>query len=70
MKAKVKDRALCFASQDAIECVIRFRIDNHTIKREALKLNGYLVPLGVILFCIFISLSDMVRCKLKVFQNG
>jgi hypothetical protein len=26
-----------FAGQDAIECVIRFRIDSHTIKRETPK---------------------------------
>jgi hypothetical protein len=37
IKAKVKNlRPFCFASQDAIECMIRFMIDNRTIKRENL----------------------------------
>ena len=34
LKAKVYFRAFCFAGQDAIECVIGFRIDRRTIKRE------------------------------------
>ena len=48
LKTKVYSKAFCFAGQDAIECVIRFRIDNCTIKRGVLKLHGHLVPLSVI----------------------
>ena len=34
LKAKVQGRVFCFASQDAIECMIGFRIDSRTIKRR------------------------------------
>ena len=33
LKAKVYGRAFYFAGQDAIECMIEFRINNRTIKR-------------------------------------
>jgi hypothetical protein len=33
-KVKIYVKALCFTGQDAIKCVIRFRIIRHTIKRE------------------------------------
>ena len=36
LKAKVYAWAFCFANQDAIECVIGFRIDSRTIKRGTL----------------------------------
>ena len=34
IKAKVKDRAFCFAGQDAIDCVMGFRIDDRRIIKE------------------------------------
>ena len=44
-----------FADQDAIECIIGFRIDGRTIKRRALiRQFGHLVPLGVGILCICI----------------
>ena len=45
--------------------MIGFKIDNRTIKREIFNYNGYLVPLSVGLICIFIALSDVVRCMRK-----
>ena len=45
IKAKVSI-GFCFDTQDTIEGVSVFRIDNHTIKRENLWLIGYRVPLG------------------------
>jgi len=33
LKAKVYGRAFYFIGQDAIECMIEFRINNRTIKR-------------------------------------
>ena len=43
----------CFAGQDAIECVIGFRIDGRTIKSGALIGQfGHLVPLDVGSLCI------------------
>ena len=39
----------CFGDQGTIESVITFRIDSHTIKRRNLWLNGYRVPLGVMI---------------------
>ena len=37
LKAKVYELGpFCFAGQDAIECMIGFRIDNRTIKRRNL----------------------------------
>ena len=47
-KAKVLLRVFGFGHQDIIESVITFRIDSRTIKRGILWLNGYQVPLGVI----------------------
>jgi hypothetical protein len=40
LKAKLYARAFCFDSQDAIECVIRFKIDRHTVKRGDLMANA------------------------------
>jgi len=36
LMAKVYAWDFVFASQDAIECVIKFRLGNHTLKRGAL----------------------------------
>ena len=57
--------SFCFAGQDAIEFMIGFKIDNRTIKREIFNYNGYLVPLSVSPICIYIALSDVVRCVRK-----
>ena len=40
LKAEVYARAFCFVGQDAIECVIEFRIDSHTMKRGKLMVNA------------------------------
>ena len=58
-------RGFAFASQGAIECIVRFRIDSHTIKRGALSVYGYLVSLGDDILCVCIRPCDMVRCKRK-----
>jgi hypothetical protein len=39
MEGKSVSLRICSASQDAIECVIRFRTNNYTIKRGALSLS-------------------------------
>jgi hypothetical protein len=39
LNEKVYARAFCFAGQDTIECVIGFRIDSCTIKRENLMVH-------------------------------
>jgi hypothetical protein len=36
-KAKVYVRGFVFTEQDTIECMVRSRIDSHTIKRGTLK---------------------------------
>ena len=46
--------------------MIGFKIDNRTIKREIFNYNGYLVPLSVSPICIYIALSDVVRCVRKL----
>ena len=38
-----------FGTQDTIEGVSVFRIDNHTIKRGKPWLSGYRVPLGEVI---------------------
>ena len=45
IKAKVSI-GFCFNTQDTMDGVSVFRIDNCTIKRENLWLIGYRVPLG------------------------
>ena len=40
LKAKVYARAYCFAGEDAIKCVIGFRKDSQTMKRETPKFNA------------------------------
>jgi hypothetical protein len=40
LKAKLYTRSFCFASQDAIECVIGFRIDRCTTKKGKLMVNA------------------------------
>ena len=47
LKAKVYARCFYFIQQDAIECMVRFRIYSYTVKRGILKQNSYLVPLGL-----------------------
>jgi hypothetical protein len=49
IKANVSNRFFCFGTQDTIEGVCVFRIDNRTIKREKVWLSGYRVPLGEII---------------------
>ena len=39
LNGKVYARDFAFTDRDAIECVVGFRIDNRTIKRETLKSN-------------------------------
>lgn len=36
-KEKVYLIGFCFFGQGAIECMVKFRIDSHTIKKETLK---------------------------------
>jgi hypothetical protein len=55
LKANVFAGAFCFVSQDAIECVIGFRIDSYTIKRRTLTVIAViLVPLGDLTPCMCI----------------
>jgi predicted nuclease of restriction endonuclease-like RecB superfamily len=39
LNGKVYARDFAFTGRDAIQCVVGFRIDNRTIKRETLKSN-------------------------------
>ena len=60
IKAKGIRQIFCFVGEDTVECVVWFKIDSHTIKREIQNSKYvYLVPLGVNLHAFALDLVKM-----------